>query len=49
MIHKRDAKDWAKEHLRGLWSTPTIPFESNEALSEKGIRHNVDRMVQARI
>ena len=49
MVHKRDAKDWAREHVKGLWTTPTIPFTPDYALNETGIRHNVDRMIQSKV
>jgi 4-hydroxy-tetrahydrodipicolinate synthase len=48
MIRKREAKEWAREHMKGLWTTPTIPFTGDFKLDEAGIRHNVDRMIQAK-
>jgi 4-hydroxy-tetrahydrodipicolinate synthase len=48
MVHKRDAKDWAREHVKGLWTTPMIPFKPDFVLDQQGIRHNVERMLQAK-
>lgn len=48
MVHKKDAKDWAREHLRGIWTSPTIPFNEDFSLNEAGIRHNVNRMIEAK-
>jgi 4-hydroxy-tetrahydrodipicolinate synthase len=40
--HKNDARDWAKEHLRGV-ANVIIPSYTSElrGLNEKGIRHDV--------
>lgn len=48
MIHKRDAKDWAKAHIKGLWAGSIIPFTEDLKLNEAGIRQNVERMLQVR-
>lgn len=48
MIHKRDAKDWAKTHVKGIWTSPIIPFTPDLRLDEAGIRNNVERMIQAK-
>ena len=48
MIHKKDAKDWAREHMKGLWTSPMIPFRDDLSLDEAGIRHNVERMLQVK-
>ncbi len=45
MIHKRDAKDWARAHLKGLFTSPMIPYKQDYSLDEAGIRHNVERMI----
>jgi len=45
MVHKRDAKDWAREHMKGLWTTPMFPFTEDYRLDEAGIRKNVEYMV----
>ncbi|MGH9679808.1 MAG: dihydrodipicolinate synthase family protein, partial [Candidatus Acidiferrales bacterium] len=36
------------ENMKGLWTTPTIPFTEDFKLDEAGIRRNVDRMIQAK-
>ncbi len=48
MANRRDAKDWAREHLKGLFTSPMIPFGPDLKLDEAGIRHNVERMLQAK-
>ena len=48
MIHKKDAKDWAREKMKGLWTSPMIPFTPDLELDEAGLRRNVDRMVQVK-
>jgi len=45
MVSRVDAKDWAKANVKGLWTTPTIPFSQDFALDEAGIRKNVDYIV----
>jgi 4-hydroxy-tetrahydrodipicolinate synthase len=45
MIHKRDAKDWAREHMKGLWTSPMFPFTEDYRLDEAGIRKNVEYML----
>ena len=46
MIHKRDAKDWAREKMTGLWTSPMFPFTKDYELDEAGMRHNVERIIQ---
>ncbi len=48
MIHKRDAKDWAREHMKGLWTSPMYAFREDMSLNEAGMRHNVERMLQVK-
>ena len=48
MIHKKDAKDWARETMKGLWTSPMIPFTQDYKLDEAGIRHNVEYMIGAK-
>lgn len=48
-IKRKEAKEWARENMKGLWTTPTIPFTVDYKLDEAGIRHNVDRMIQAKV
>ncbi|MBI3041828.1 MAG: dihydrodipicolinate synthase family protein [Betaproteobacteria bacterium] len=48
MISKKDAKDWARERMKGLWTSPMFPFTPDYRLDEAGIRHNVERMLQVK-
>jgi 4-hydroxy-tetrahydrodipicolinate synthase len=48
MVHKNDAKDWAREHVKGLWTSPMYPFTQDYKLDEAGIRHNVEYMIQSK-
>jgi 4-hydroxy-tetrahydrodipicolinate synthase len=48
MIGKKDAKDWARERMKGLWTSPMFPFTPDYRLDEAGIRHNVERMLQVK-
>jgi 4-hydroxy-tetrahydrodipicolinate synthase len=45
MVNRKDAKDWAREHLTGIWTTPMIPFRPDHSLDEEGIGANVDRII----
>jgi len=48
MANRKEAKEWGREKIRGLFSSPTIPFTPDLKLDEAGIRKNVDRMVAAK-
>jgi len=48
MIHKKEAKEWARATMKGLWTSPMFPFTPDYRLDEAGIRHNVERMLQAK-
>jgi len=37
---KAEAKDYAREHLRGIWAATLTPFTSDLALDEAGFRRN---------
>ena len=45
MANAADAKDWAREHMKGLWTSPMYPFTPDFKLDVAGIRHNVDYMI----
>lgn len=45
MARRHEAKDWGREKIRGLFTSPTIPFTADLELDEAGIRHNVERML----
>lgn len=48
MIHKKEAKEWARETMKGLWTSPMYPFTQDFKLDEAGIRNNVERMLQVK-
>ena len=48
MIHKKEAKEWAREKLKGLFTSPMIPFTQDFKLDEAGIRTNVERMLEVK-
>jgi 4-hydroxy-tetrahydrodipicolinate synthase len=43
--HKLDAKDYAREHLKGIWAAALTPFQSDGALDEPGFRRNLRHWV----
>lgn len=45
MVGRREAKEWAKEHLTGLFASPSAPFTPDLALDETGLVSNVERVV----
>lgn len=45
MVSARDAKDWAREKMTGLWTSPMIPFDTDLRLYDKGIVQNVEYML----
>ncbi len=41
-IARNDAKDWAREHMRGVWAAALTPFEpGTHAIDEAGLRRNL--------
>src|SRR5262245_39867032 len=48
MVHKKDAKDWAREKMKGLWTSPMYAFTPDLKLDEAGIRSNVEYMLQCK-
>ena len=38
---KHDAKDFAREHLRGIWAAALTPFDDNLAIDEMALRKNL--------
>lgn len=42
---KLDAKDFAREHLRGIWAAALTPFQDNLSLDEEGFRSNLRHWV----
>jgi 4-hydroxy-tetrahydrodipicolinate synthase len=47
MVGRHEAKDWAKAHLNGLFSSPSAPFTPDFALDEAGVVKNVERVIAA--
>ena len=41
---KSEAMDWARENLRGQWSTLMTPFTPDDEIDEDGLRTNVARV-----
>jgi 4-hydroxy-tetrahydrodipicolinate synthase len=42
MSYKRaDAKDYAREHMRGIWAAALTPFAADGAIDEAGLRRNL--------
>ena len=38
---RREAKDYARQHFKGIWAAALTPFEPNLALDEAGLRRNL--------
>lgn len=38
---KLDAKDYAREHMRGIWAAALNPFNEDLSFDEKGLRSNI--------
>lgn len=47
MVGRREAKEWAGAHLKGLFSSPSAPFTPDFELDEPGLVHNVERVIAA--
>jgi 4-hydroxy-tetrahydrodipicolinate synthase len=41
-------KDWARETVKGLWTSPLVPFTETGAIDHDGIRHNVEHVISLR-
>lgn len=41
MANRKEAKEWARAHLKGLFTSPSIPFTADFKLDEAGMRKNV--------
>ena len=42
---KKEAKDHARAHLKGVWAAALIPFNEDLCINEKGLRHNLRHWV----
>ena len=38
---KEEAQEWARETLKGQWTTLVTPFTSDDEIDEPGLRHNI--------
>jgi hypothetical protein len=47
MVGRHEAKEWAKAHLKGMFSSPSAPFTANFALDQAGVIKNVERVIAA--
>lgn len=45
MVAGREAKEWAKAELKGLFASPAAPFTSEFALDKTGLVGNVERVI----
>lgn len=43
MVGRNDAKAWAKEHLKGFFTSPSAPFTPEFVLDEVGLARNAER------
>ena len=43
---KNEAQDWARQNLRGQWTTLVTPFTPENAFDEAGMRHNIRHIRQ---
>ena len=41
---KGEALDWARQSLRGQWTTLVTPFTADDHLDEQGLRSNIRRI-----
>ena len=48
MANKKEAKEWARANMHGMWSTPCFPFTEDYKLDDAGIRKNVDYLVSVK-
>jgi 4-hydroxy-tetrahydrodipicolinate synthase len=49
VIHKNEAKEWSAATMKGLWTSPMIPFTADCQLDEAGMRHNVEHMIRTQV
>ena len=38
---KNEVMDWARENVRGQWTTVMTPFDENDQIDELALRHNI--------
>jgi 4-hydroxy-tetrahydrodipicolinate synthase len=44
-VRAHDAKDWARERMRGFFTSPMVPFDDDLELSEGGVAANVETLL----
>ncbi len=42
---RSEAKDHARDHLKGIWAAALVPFNEDLSLNEKGLRRNLQHWV----
>ena len=42
---RSEAKDYARENMRGIWAAALMPFADDLSIDEEGFRHNVEHWV----
>lgn len=43
---RKDAKAYAKTHMKGIWAAALMPFTPSLALDEEGFRNNIDHWIE---
>src|SRR5437588_12822568 len=43
---KGEAREWARENLRGQWTTLVTPFTPQDTVDEEALRHNIRHIRQ---
>ncbi len=41
MYSKKEAKQYAKAHMKGIWAAALMPFNDDLSINEKGFRKNL--------
>ena len=42
---KQDAKDYARQNMKGIWAAALTPFKNDLTLNESGFRRNIEHWV----
>src|ERR1700730_6652677 len=48
-VKNGEAKSWARETVKGLWTTPMIPMLADGAIDHEGIAHNVEHILARKV
>lgn len=46
MVAKAEAKEWAREHVTGLWGVHWVPFDEDDNVDEAQLRDHVERVLR---